>query len=154
MPISAGQPAPRFTLLDENETERSLSDYRGKPVVVYFYPKDDTPGCTKEACGFRDDYSAYEQSGVEILGVSPDTPKSHAKFKAKYDLPFHLLADTDKQVCRAYDVWGLKKSYGREYEGVLRTTFLIDSEGIIAKVFKNVKPAEHSEEILEALQEL
>jgi peroxiredoxin Q/BCP len=154
MPISAGQPAPTFTLLDENETERSLSDYRGKPVVLYFYPKDDTPGCTKEACGFRDDYSAYEKAGVEILGVSPDSPKSHAKFKAKYDLPFHLLADTEKEVLKAYDAWGLKKSYGREYEGVFRTTFLIDSDGNIAKVFKNVKPAEHSEEILAALQEL
>lgn len=154
MPISAGQPAPTFTLLDENETQRSLSDYRGKPVVLYFYPKDDTPGCTKEACGFRDDYSAYEKAGVEILGVSPDSPKSHAKFKAKYDLPFHLLADTEKEVLKAYDAWGLKKSHGREYEGVLRTTFLIDSDGNIAKVFKNVKPAEHSEEILAALQEL
>ena len=152
MPISAGQPAPTFTLLDENESEHSLSDYRGKPVVLYFYPKDDTPGCTKEACGFRDDYSAYEQAGVEILGVSPDTPKSHAKFKAKYDLPFHLLADTDKDVCRAYDVWGLKKSFGREYEGVFRTTYLIDSEGNIAEVFKNVRPADHSAEILEAIQ--
>ena len=154
MPISAGQPAPTFTLLDENETQHSLSDYRGKPVVLYFYPKDDTPGCTKEACGFRDDYSAYEKAGVEILGVSPDSPKSHAKFKAKYDLPFHLLADTEKEVLQAYDAWGLKKSYGREYEGVLRTTFLIDSDGNIAKVFKNVRPAGHSEEILAALQEL
>jgi peroxiredoxin Q/BCP len=154
MPILAGQPAPTFTLLDEKETQRGLSDYRGKPVVLYFYPKDDTPGCTKEACGFRDDYSAYEKAGVEILGVSPDSPKSHAKFKAKYDLPFHLLADTEKEVLRAYDAWGLKKSYGREYEGVLRTTFLIDSDGNIAKVFKNVRPAGHSEEILAALQEL
>jgi peroxiredoxin Q/BCP len=154
MPISAGQPAPTFTLLDEKETQHSLSDYRGKPVVLYFYPKDDTPGCTKEACGFRDDYSAYEKAGVEILGVSPDSPKSHAKFKAKYDLPFHLLADTEKEVLKAYDAWGLKKSYGREYEGVFRTTFLIDSDGNIAKVFKNVRPAGHSEEILAALQEL
>ena len=154
MPILAGQPAPTFTLLDEKETQRGLSDYRGKPVVLYFYPKDDTPGCTKEACGFRDDYSAYEKAGVEILGVSPDSPKSHAKFKAKYDLPFHLLADTEKEVLKAYDAWGLKKSYGREYEGVFRTTFLIDSDGNIAKVFKNVRPAGHSEEILAALQEL
>ena len=151
MPISAGQPAPDFALQDETGTERSLSDYRGKPVVLYFYPKDDTPGCTKEACAFRDDYSAYEQAGVEILGVSPDSPKSHAKFKAKYDLPFHLLADPQKEVLRAYDVWGLKKSYGREYEGVYRTTYLIDARGGIARVFENVRPAEHSEEILEAL---
>lgn len=154
MPIPAGQAAPDFTLQDETGTERSLSDYRGKPVVLYFYPKDDTPGCTKEACAFRDDYSAYEQAGVEILGVSPDSPKSHARFKAKYDLPFHLLADLQKEVLRAYDVWGLKKSYGREYEGVYRTTYLIDAQGDIARVFENVRPAEHSEEILEALQEL
>lgn len=154
MPISAGHPAPNFTLLDEDENKHSLSDYRGKPVVLYFYPKDDTPGCTKEACGFRDDYSDYIDAGVEILGVSPDTPKSHSKFKSKYDLPFHLLADTEKEVLKAYDAWGIKKSSGREYEGVLRTTFLIDPQGNIAKVFKNVKPADHSAEILQALEEL
>ncbi len=152
MPISAGVTAPDFTLQDETGTERTLSDYRGAPVVLYFYPKDDTPGCTTEACNFRDDYSAYEQAGVRILGVSPDSPKSHAKFKAKYDLPFTLLADDGHEVCNAYGVWGVKKRYGREYEGVYRTTFLIDKGGQIAKVFENVKPAAHSAEILEALQ--
>jgi peroxiredoxin Q/BCP len=151
MPISAGVEAPDFRLQDETGTERTLSDYRGAPVVLYFYPKDDTSGCTTEACSFRDDYSAYEQSGVRILGVSPDPPKSHAKFKAKYDLPFTLLADVDHKVCEAYDVWGPKKYMGREYEGVYRTTFLIDKDGQIAKVFENVKPAAHSAEILETL---
>ena len=154
MPVEEGKAAPAFTLSDTQGNTVSLKDFKGRDVVLYFYPRDDTPGCTKEACGFRDDYSAYEKAGVEILGVSPDSPKSHAKFKAKYDLPFHLLADTEKEVLQAYDAWGLKKSYGREYEGVLRTTFLIDSDGNIAKVFKNVRPAGHSEEILAALQEL
>jgi peroxiredoxin Q/BCP len=152
MPISAGGPAPEFTLPDENGVPRSLSDYRGSPVVLYFYPKDDTPGCTKEACSFRDDYSAYEEAGVVILGVSPDTPKSHTKFKAKYQLPFTLLADEDHQVCDLYGVWGPKKFMGREYTGVLRTTFLIGPEGKILRVFENVKPADHSAEILEALE--
>lgn len=154
MPIEPNQLAPDFTLLDENETQHSLSDYRGKPVVLYFYPKDDTPGCTKEACGFRDDYSAYEEADVVILGVSPDTPKSHLKFKNKYELPFTLLADADHKVCDLYGVWGRKKFMGREYDGVLRTTFLIDPQGNITKVFENVKPTEHSGEILAALAEI
>lgn len=150
MPISSRISAPDFTLLDENGDERKLSDYRGNSVVLYFYPKDDTPGCTKEACNFRDDYSAYEKAGITILGVSPDSPKRHANFKAKYDLPFTLLADTEHEVCELYGVWGLKKSYGREYEGVFRTTFLINPEGEIIKVFENVKPADHSAEVLQA----
>ena len=111
MPISAGVPAPDFTLQDDTETTRSLSDYRGQPLVLYFYPKDDTPGCTTEACNFRDDYSAYQQAGVTILGISPDTPKSHARFKAKFALPFPLLADIDHKVCEQYGVWGLKSSW-------------------------------------------
>ncbi len=154
MPITANQPAPAFTLPDENGKMHSLSDYRGQPVILYFYPKDDTPGCTTEACSFRDDYSAYEGKNVTILGVSPDSPKSHAKFKAKYQLPFTLLADEDHQVAEAYGVWGLKKSFGKEYMGILRTTFLIGSDGRIAKVFENVKPAEHSNEVLDALDQV
>ena len=150
MPISSGIPAPDFSLLDETETERTLSDYLGKAVVLYFYPKDDTPGCTTEACNFRDDYSAYQDAGITILGVSPDTPQKHTKFKAKYDLPFTLLADTEHKVCELYGVWGTKKSFGREYEGVFRTTFLISPEGEIIKVFKKVKPADHSAEVLQA----
>ncbi len=131
MPLSAGIPAPDFELLDDTNTPRKLSDFRGRNVILYFYPEDDTPGCTKEACNFRDDYSAYERAGVVILGVSPDTVASHVKFKKKFQLPFPLLAG--------------------EYEGVLRTTFLIDESGNIVKVFEQVRPAEHSAELLSAL---
>lgn len=152
MPLSAGIPAPEFSLQDESGTIRSLSDYRGSPVVLYFYPKDDTPGCTTEACNFRDDYSAYQQAGVTILGVSPDSPKAHTKFKAKYNLPFTLLADTDHKVCELYGVWGRKKRMGREYDGVFRTTFVIDPEGEVLRVFENVKPAEHSTEVLQVFR--
>ncbi len=154
MPIQAGIPAPEFELLDESSQARQLADFRGQPLVLYFYPKDDTPGCTTEACNFRDDYSAYQQAGVTILGVSPDSPKSHAKFKAKFGLPFSLLADEAHQVADLYGVWGPKKFMGREYDGVYRTTFLIDAQGQVVKVFENVKPAEHSTEILEALKSL
>lgn len=152
MSVQINQPAPDFKLLDDAGVERSLSDYRGKSVVLYFYPKDDTPGCTTEACHFRDDYSAYESVGVVILGVSPDSVKSHAKFKAKYSLPFTILADEDHAVCELYGVWGRKKFMGREYDGVFRTTFLINEEGRIQKVFENVKPAEHSDDLLASLQ--
>lgn len=153
MPIPAGISAPEFTLQDDTGQSRSLSDYRGQPLVLYFYPKDDTPGCTTEACNFRDDYSAYQQAGVTILGVSPDTVKSHVKFKAKFGLPFPLLADVDHKVCELYGVWGKKKFMGKEYDGVFRTTFIIDAQGKIARVFENVKPAEHSAQVLAALKE-
>jgi len=152
MPISSGIPAPEFSLQDENGAVRSLSEFRGHPLVLYFYPKDDTPGCTTEACNFRDDYSQYLQAGITILGVSPDSPTSHARFKAKYGLPFPLLADAEHKVCELYEVWGLKKKYGREYNGVFRTTFLIDEFGRIIHVFNNVKPAGHSAEVLAALK--
>lgn len=152
MPLSAGVPAPDFTLLDDTGQSRSLSDYRGQSLVLYFYPKDDTPGCTTEACNFRDDYSAYQKAGVTILGVSPDTVKSHAKFKAKFGLPFPLLADADHKVCELYGVWGRKKFMGREYDGVFRTTFIVDPQGNIARVFENVKPPEHSAEVLAAMK--
>ena len=151
MPIEAGIPAPKFTLVDENSKPRSLEEFQGKPVVLYFYPKDDTPGCTTEACSFRDDYDVYQKAGVIILGVSPNSPKDHTKFKAKYKLPFSLLADTEHKVCEAYGVWGRKKFMGKEYDGVFRTTFLIGSDGVIRKVFENVKPDGHSKEVLEAL---
>ena len=154
MPISANIPAPEFRLADENGVLRSLSDYRGKAVVLYFYPRDDTPGCTTEACAFRDDYGAYAEAGVTILGVSPDTSQSHTKFKEKFHLPFSLLADEDHALCVAYGVWGLKKNYGKEYEGVFRTTFLIGPDGKILKVWENVKPDGHSAEILGALKSL
>lgn len=151
MPISSGIPAPDFELLDDTNTPRKLSDYRGRNVVLYFYPADDTPGCTKEACNFRDDYSAYENADVVILGVSPDDVASHAKFKKKFQLPFPLLADEGHKVCDLYGVWGPKKSFGKEYDGVIRTTFLIDGNGNIVNVFENVRPSEHSAEVLSAL---
>ncbi len=152
MPLEANQSAPEFkTLLDETGTEQTLSAYRGKWVVLYFYPKDDTPGCTTEACSFRDGYGEYARAGVVILGVSPDSPKSHAKFKEKHARPFTLLSDTDHVVCELYGVWGRKKFMGREYDGVFRTTFLINPEGIIVKTFNNVKPDGHATEVLSAI---
>jgi peroxiredoxin Q/BCP len=154
MLLEMGQPAPDFTLLDENNKSHTLSGYRGSPVVLYFYPRDDTPGCTTEACNFRDDHSEYEDVNAVILGVSADTPKSHAKFKEKFNLPFTLLADTETEVCRMYGVWGLKKSFGKEYEGINRTTYLIDADGVIVKVFEKVTPADHSEEVLATLKAL
>jgi peroxiredoxin Q/BCP len=151
VPLPAGTPAPDFNLLDDTNTPRKLSDFRGRNVVLYFYPADDTPGCTKEACNFRDDYSAYDKAGVVILGVSPDDVASHVKFKNKFQLPFPLLADEGHKVCDLYGTWGPKKFLGKEYEGVLRTTFLIDENGNIIKVFEQVRPAEHSAEVLSAL---
>ena len=148
MPIAAGIPAPEFELLDDTNTLRKLSDYRGRNVILYFYPADDTPGCTREACNFRDDYSAYEKAGVVILGVSPDDVESHGKFKKKFQLQFPLLADDGHQVCDLYGVWGPKKFVGKEYEGVLRTTFLIDVNGNIKHVYEKVRPAEHSAVLL------
>ncbi len=153
MPISTGTPAPDFILVDDNGTQQRLSDYRGQSLILYFYPKDDTPGCTLEACNFRDDYSAYVEAGVTILGVSPGSPKSHSKFKEKYQLPFPLLADEDHAICDAYGVWGEKQFMGRRYMGVLRTTFLIDPNGTVKKIFEKVKPAGHSAEVLAAIKE-
>ena len=153
--LSPGDKAPIFELPDSDMRMTKSSDLFGqKNVVMYFYPKDDTPGCTTEACSFRDNYSAYIDAGVVILGVSPDTSKSHARFKEKYTLPFPLLADEGHKVCELYGVWGPKKMMGREYEGVLRTTFLIDKDGKVAQVFENVKPSEHSAEVLAAINSL
>ncbi len=149
-----GKQAPDFELKDEKGNPHKLSDYQGQPVVLYFYPKDDTPGCTTEACNFRDDYSDYEKAGVVILGVSADDERSHQKFIEKYDLPFTLLSDTDKEVVNLYGVWGTKKMYGKEYQGIFRTTFIIDKNGNIAKIFEKVKPASHSEEVLSTVAEL
>jgi thioredoxin-dependent peroxiredoxin len=152
MPIQANIKAPDFELADENGNLHRLSDYVGKAVVLYFYPKDDTPGCTKEACGFRDQYADYTTAGIVVLGVSPDSSRSHTKFKAKFNLPFTLLADEGHKVCDLYGVWGHKISYGREYDGLLRTTFLIGPDGKIIKVFEGVKPDGHSAEVLAALR--
>jgi peroxiredoxin Q/BCP len=151
--IAENSPAPAFTLQDETGKPRSLSEFLGKPVVLYFYPEDDTPGCTAEACNFRDDYGVYSDAGVVILGVSPDSPKSHAKFKAKYKLPFTLLADEGHAVCDLYGVWGPKKLWGHEFDGVIRTTFLIDKHGIVKKVFPKITVEGHSAEVLATLKE-
>ena len=151
MPVPSGIPAPAFELLDDTYTMRKLSDYHGKNIVLYFYPKDDTPGCTREACNFRDDYTAYEKAGVVILGVCADSVESHIKFKKKFQLQFPLLADEEHKVCDLYGVWGPKQFMGKSYEGVLRTTFLIDPEGNIKKVYENVRPAEHSRALLAEL---
>jgi len=152
MTIVKNELAPDFNLEDENGVSRKLSDFLGKPVVLYFYPKDDTPGCTTEACEFRDDYSVYESAGVVILGISPDTSKSHQKFKKKYNLPFTILADVDHAVCELYGVWGEKNMYGKKYFGVLRTTFVIDQNGKIKEIFEKVTPKGHSTQVLAVLK--
>jgi peroxiredoxin Q/BCP len=146
-----GKKAPDFTLPDQDGHPTKLSAFQGHPVVLYFYPKDDTPGCTKEACGFRDAFAEYERAGAVILGVSPDSSAAHTKFRSKYNLPFTLLADEEHEVCERYGVWGAKKFSGREYMGVLRTSFVIASDGTLLKIFEKVRPEEHSQEVLEAL---
>jgi thioredoxin-dependent peroxiredoxin len=152
MPVlSPGDSAPDFTLSESGGGSRSLHDLRGKHVILFFYPKDNTPGCTKEARSFRDSYEEYEGINAVILGISPDDVKSHDKFAAKFGLPFPLLADTDHQVSEAYGVWGEKRLYGRKYMGMLRTTYLINPEGRVGKVWTDVKPAGHAREVLSAL---
>lgn len=148
MILQSNIPAPDFTIEDQDGNPVTLSQFKGKKVVLYFYPKDDTPGCTAEACNIRDNYSQFQKNGIVVLGVSVDKPKSHTKFIEKYTLPFTLLADVDHQVSEAYGVWGLKKFMGKEYMGVHRVTFLIDEDQMIYKVYENVKPAQHGEEIL------
>jgi peroxiredoxin Q/BCP len=153
MPIpQTGNPAPDFQLQDQNGNDVKLSRLRGKNVVLYFYPKDDTPGCTREACDFRDEHSALEAAGAVVLGVSPDDTKSHQKFATKFSLPFPLLADTERQVCDAYGVWGEKSLYGRKFMGVTRATFLIDTQGKVARVWPKVKVQGHVQEILQTLK--
>jgi peroxiredoxin Q/BCP len=149
-----GQPAPDFSLADQDGKTVTLSGCKGSPVVLYFYPKDDTPGCTKEACSFRDAFAEYGKRGARILGVSPDDPASHARFVSKYELPFTLLADPDHRVCESYGVWKEKNMYGRKSMGVERTTFLIDSEGIVRAAFPRVKVDGHSDAVIAALDSL
>ncbi|SRR6266496_3071186 len=151
--LKEGTAAPVFTTTNANGETVKLKDFRGQKVVLYFYPKDDTPGCTKEACSFRDAFSKYKKRGITVLGVSPDSETSHKKFVSKYKLPFTLLADTDHSIAEAYGVYGEKKFMGRKYMGVYRTTFLIDEKGKIKKVFEKVKPEEHAAEVLEAFSE-
>jgi thioredoxin-dependent peroxiredoxin len=149
--LEEGQPAPTFTLQTDTGEELSLESLRGTPVVLYFYPKDDTPGCTAQACGIRDAWGEFERSGAVVLGVSPDSPKKHTRFREKYGLPFTLLADEDHAVSEAYGTWVQKSFAGKEYMGVERSTFIIDADGNLAKVMKNVKPAEHADDVLAAL---
>lgn len=149
--LEIGQHAPEFTLMASNGQEVSLSDYQGRKVVLYFYPKNMTPGCTQEACSFRDANAEIEAQGAVILGISPDELKSHAKFIERNDLPFLLLSDTDHVVSEKYGVWQLKKMYGREYLGIVRSTFLIDEEGILVKEWRKIKVAGHTEEVLKTL---
>jgi len=152
--LAESQPAPDFSLPDQDGKPVSLSQYRGAPVVLYFYPKDDTPGCTKEACAFRDARADYEALGAKVIGVSPDSPNSHRKFASKYELPFLLLADEEKTVCQEYGVWKEKKMYGKTSMGVERTTVVIDAEGNVRRIFPKVKVDGHSEQVLETLREL
>ena len=151
--VKEGTTAPAFKTTNAAGENVSLKDFRGQKVVLYFYPKDDTPGCTKEACSFRDGYSKFKKRGIVILGISPDSEKSHQKFTVKYKLPFKLLADTDHSIAEAYGVYGEKKFMGRTYMGIHRTTFLIDEKGKIKKVFEKVKPEDHADEVLGAFSE-
>lgn len=150
--IEEGTSAPDFSLKTDSGETVTLSELRGKPVVLFFYPKDDTPGCTTQACGIRDAYKEFEDAGAVVLGVSPDDEASHAKFKQKYDLPFTLLADSGHEVADTYGVWGEKSMYGKTYMGVDRSTFVIGPDGNVAKVFRKVKPDEHADQVLEALR--
>jgi Peroxiredoxin len=149
--VEDGSPAPDFSLTSDTGETVTLSALRGKPVVLYFYPKDDTPGCTTQACGIRDAYGEFERRGAVVLGVSPDSEGSHVKFKQKYDLPFTLLADPDHAVAEAYGVWVEKSMYGKKYMGVERSTFVIDADGTVAKAMRKVKPETHADEVLAAL---
>jgi thioredoxin-dependent peroxiredoxin len=149
--VEEGQEAPDFELMSDSGERVRLSQFRGKPVVLYFYPRDDTPGCTAQACGIRDNYDHFEERGAVVVGVSPDEETAHVKFKRKYGLPFTLLADPEHQVAEQYGIWGEKKYMGRTYMGIERSTFVIDNDGRIAKVLRRVKPDTHVEQVLAAL---
>ncbi len=149
--LQKNEMAPDFTLDSDQGEPFTLSDHRGKKIVLYFYPRDDTSGCTKEACSFRDSHAQFTMKGAVVVGVSPDPVESHTKFRAKYALPFYLLSDPDHSVAEQYGAWGEKKAFGKTSEGILRTTYIIDEEGKIAKVFPKVKPEDHAEEVLAEL---
>jgi thioredoxin-dependent peroxiredoxin len=149
--IEEGKPAPAFELTSDSGETVSLESLRGRPVVLYFYPKDDTPGCAAQACGIRDAWGEFERAGAVVLGVSPDDESSHVRFKEKYGLQFPLLADTDHAVAERYEVWKEKKNYGRTYMGIERSTFVIDADGNVAKVMRRVKPDTHADDVLAAL---
>ena len=150
--LKEGDLAPDFSAETDSGAVVSLRELKGKPVVLYFYPKDDTPGCTKEACGFRDAYTEFEQAGAVVLGVSPDSVKSHAKFSGKFNLPFPLLSDPEKKIVQEYGVWGEKSFMGRKYMGTFRVTFLIGPDGKIARIWPDVKPEKHAQEVLDAIR--
>jgi peroxiredoxin Q/BCP len=150
--LNVGDQAPPFTLKNEAGEDVTLAAFRGKPVILYWYPRDDTPGCTTEACGFRDAYREFAQAGAVVLGVSTDDVQSHAKFKSKYSLPFTLLSDPDHQVAQQYGVWGSKNFMGREFESIHRVTYLLDEQGVVKQVWPKVTPEGHADEILAALQ--
>ena len=147
--LKQGDKAPDFKSLDQDGNTRSLADYKGKKLILFFYPKDGTPGCTAEACSLRDSYSELTAKGFEVLGVSPDSQKKHQNFISKHELPFPLLADTEQEVLKAYGAWGTKQMYGKSYDGVLRTTFIIDEKGKIEKVISKVNTKDHATQILE-----
>ncbi len=151
--LKEGDKAPDFKSKDQNGNAVKLSDQKGERVVLYFYPKDDTPGCTKQACSLRDSYDVFTEKGIKVFGVSIDDEKSHQKFISKYELPFDLIADTDKSIVEKYGVWGEKSMYGKKYMGTHRKTFLIDEKGKIVKIFDKVKVAEHADEVLKAFGE-
>ena len=154
MTLEAGATAPQFTLLDQNGEKWSLKDHRGTPVVVYFYPRDDTPGCTAQGCDIRDNWSEFEELGVEVVGISPDDHHSHAAFAARYSLPHTLLADPERKVIDKYGAWGERSMYGKKYMGVIRSSFVIDGRGKIAAAFPKIQPAKQSEKSLEVVREL
>jgi len=149
--LKSGDKAPEFVSVDQNGKQIKLSDFKGKKVILYFYPKDNTSGCTAEACSLRDGYEQLANLGFEVVGVSPDSEKSHQNFIKKYNLPFRLIADTDQKVANLYGVWGEKKMYGKAYMGILRTTFIIDEKGVIAHVISKVDTGEHVKQILELI---
>jgi len=151
MTVEEGRAAPDFSLTSDSGETISLAELRGRPVVLYFYPKDDTPGCTKQACGIRDSWDAFEQTGAVVLGVSPDGASSHAEFKDKYGLPFTLLADPEHATAESYGVWVEKSMYGKKYMGIERSTFVIDADGVVKKVMRKVKPEKHADDVLAAL---
>lgn len=150
--LPIGQAVPNFTLPGSNGQEVSLADYRGKKVVIYFYPKDMTPGCTQESCDFRDYHGDFEKFNTVVIGISPDPLKSHTKFIEKHQLPFTLLSDEEHQVAELFGVWQLKKNYGKEYMGIVRSTFLIDEEGKLMQEWRSVRVKGHTEEVLEAVK--
>ncbi len=150
--LNIGDKAPDFIAVNQNNEPVSLADFKGKKLILYFYPKDNTPGCTNEACNFKEHYQFWINKGYQVVGISPDSTASHQKFIEKYALPFPLLSDPEKKIIKAYGAWGLKKLYGREYEGLIRSTFVIDEEGKIVDIFKKVKTKEHTEQIVKKLK--